>query len=101
MGKYMHQSRDRADQTEQWRNADNDFENDEAPFQAHHLMTGTRLNGLHVFGTRSAQMLQRHATDPRQRRRVVMYDAPKPLRTFARRETFDFMLDYWRHDFFA
>src|SRR6266487_1325633 len=68
--KNMHQSRDRADQTEQWCNAYNDFENDETFFQAHHLVACTRLDRFHIFRTRSAQMLQGHANDPCQRRTI-------------------------------
>ena len=66
MGKNVDQSRDRTDQPEQRRNAYNDFENDETFFQAHHLVTRTRLDRFHIFGARSAQMLQRHANDPRE-----------------------------------
>jgi hypothetical protein len=65
MGKNMHQSRNRADQTQQGRNAYDDFENNETLFKAHHLVTRTRLNYFHGFRTRPAQILQRDTRDPR------------------------------------
>jgi hypothetical protein len=71
----VHQPGDRADQAEQWCNPDNDFENDEAFFQPHHLVTRTRLNRFHIFRAWAAQILQRHASDPRKRRTIMMHDA--------------------------
>src|SRR6266481_6496325 len=66
MGKYMHQSRHRADQTEQRSDAYDDFKNNEAPFQPNHLVTRTRLDRFDVFGTRRSQILQGHTSNPRQ-----------------------------------
>src|SRR6266403_4859619 len=75
MGKHMHQSRNRADQTEQGSDADDDFKHNEALFQPNHLVACTSLDRFDVFGTRRTQILQRDASDPRQRRRIVMHDS--------------------------
>ena len=68
----MHQTRNRPDQPEQRRNAHNDFKNDETSLQPHHLVTRTGLHHFNIFRTRPAQMLQRHASDSRQRRRIMI-----------------------------
>src|SRR5213080_1974567 len=100
MGENMHESRDGTDQSEQRSDADDNFKDDETSFQAHHLVAGTSLDRFDVFRTRPSQILQRHTSDPRQRRRIVMNDSRQHLGTLAGRQPLYFFFKYWRHNLF-
>ncbi len=73
--KNVYQAGNGPDQSEQWRNSNNDFKNDEASLQPHHLVPRTGLHHFNIFRTRAAQMLQSHAGNPRQRRRIMIDEA--------------------------
>src|SRR6266496_2813663 len=74
MRKNVNQTRDRTDQTDQWRDPGDHFENDEPFLQANHFVAGARFHHFHVLRTWSAQVLERHPRDPRERWLSVMHD---------------------------
>jgi hypothetical protein len=71
----VYQAGNGSDQAEQRGNTNDDFKNDEASLQPHHLVARAGLHHFNIFRTRAAQMLQSHASDSRQRRRIMINKA--------------------------
>ena len=54
----MDETRDGSDQSDQWRDAGDDFEHDQPALEPDQFVPRPRLHGLDIFRTRPAQMLQ-------------------------------------------
>ena len=92
------QARDGTQQTQQRRDADDQFQHGEPAFQTHDLAAGGGLNRLGVLGARHAQMAQRNARQRRKGRRIIADQAGKLFGAAARLEPLDLMLDHrWQH----
>jgi hypothetical protein len=92
-GENVYQTRHRSDQTNQGRDADDDFQDDNALLQPNHLMPRARLHRLNIFRAWPTQMRQRHPNNSRQRRRILMDQTKESFRTCARREPFHLALN--------
>ena len=93
-----HHARDRADEAEQRRDADDDFQHDEAAFEPDDFMARGGLQRVHVVGLRPVEMVGGEQQQASERRRFLRADAAQTFHVVARPARGERRGDCRRHD---
>ena len=98
-GKHRDQARDRPQQSEQRRDADDDLQDEQSAFEPHDLVPRTGLHGIEVLRLWPVEMTETHIDDPPESRVIAVHDSREPIGGVfvARADGFDLALQHRRH----